>query len=272
MDLGINNGLFTNTPNGVHNGIYTGTNNGVFNGVYNENFIRNGVIRDGLILYVDASNPISSPYQDTIWKDLSPSAINGTLTNGPVYNSINKGYISFDGTNDFVTFGNNFNFENNTPFSLCGWFYFNNDNDFVLIAKEEETTFRGWVLRKLANYQLMFALANNVNLNQLQIRTSTFSVTNNVWYHIATTYDGSRLAAGANIYINGRLMPKTVILDAIGTNTIITSAVAAIGKIGITTNQLFFNGRNALSQIYNRGLSQGEVIQNFLATKARFNL
>ena len=67
-------------------------------------------------------------------------------------------------------------------------------------------------------------------------------------------------------------MPKTVILDSIGATTIITSAVAAIGKIGITTNQLFFNGRNALSQIYNRGLSQGEVIQNYLATKARFNL
>ena len=63
------------------------------------------IVNDGLVLYLDASAPNSySPYfTPTTWKDLSGNNNNnGTLTNGPTFNSGNGGSIVFDGVNDLV--------------------------------------------------------------------------------------------------------------------------------------------------------------------------
>ena len=55
---------------------------------------------EGLSLLLDAGNVKSYPGSGTTWFDLSGNGNNGTLTNGPTFNS--EGYISFDGTNDYV--------------------------------------------------------------------------------------------------------------------------------------------------------------------------
>jgi hypothetical protein len=59
---------------------------------------------DGLGLYIDANQPSSYPQTGTTWYDLSGVGNNSTLYNGPTWNS--KGYIDFDGTDDFVGIGN----------------------------------------------------------------------------------------------------------------------------------------------------------------------
>ena len=63
------------------------------------------IVLNGLVLYLDAGNPLSYPGTGTIWTDLSNFGNNGTLINGPTFNSGNGGNIVFDGTNDFVTCG-----------------------------------------------------------------------------------------------------------------------------------------------------------------------
>ena len=60
-----------------------------------------GVVTDGLVFYVDAGNGSSYPGSGTTWSDLIGSN-DGTLTNGPTYDSGNGGSIVFDGTNDYV--------------------------------------------------------------------------------------------------------------------------------------------------------------------------
>jgi hypothetical protein len=59
---------------------------------------------DSLSLYIDANQPTSYPQTGTSWYDLSGVGNNSTLYNGPTWNS--KGYIDFDGTDDFVGIGN----------------------------------------------------------------------------------------------------------------------------------------------------------------------
>ena len=61
------------------------------------------IITEGLSFYLDAANPKSYPGTGTSWKDLSNSGGNGTLTNGPTFDSGNKGSIDFDGTDDYIT-------------------------------------------------------------------------------------------------------------------------------------------------------------------------
>jgi hypothetical protein len=55
------------------------------------------IIQDGLVLYLDAANTKSYPTTGTTWTDLSRSGNNGTLINGPTFNSGNGGSIVFDG-------------------------------------------------------------------------------------------------------------------------------------------------------------------------------
>jgi hypothetical protein len=65
------------------------------------------IVKDGLKLYTDAGSP-NSFYNKTgtIWKDISGNGNNGTLINGPTFDSNNGGSIVFDGTNDYVNVGN----------------------------------------------------------------------------------------------------------------------------------------------------------------------
>jgi len=56
------------------------------------------IVRDGLLLHLDAANVKSYLGSRTTWNDLSDKGNNGTLVNGPVYSSNGKGSITFDGT------------------------------------------------------------------------------------------------------------------------------------------------------------------------------
>ena len=68
------------------------------------------IVTNGLVLNLDAANPRSYPpaYNGTTWFDLSGNSNNGTLTNGPTYNTGSGGSIVFDGVDDYGSFIINF--------------------------------------------------------------------------------------------------------------------------------------------------------------------
>ena len=51
------------------------------------------IVREGLVLALDAASPRSYPGSGTVWNDLAGSN-NGTLTGGPTFNSGNGGSTS----------------------------------------------------------------------------------------------------------------------------------------------------------------------------------
>jgi hypothetical protein len=64
-------------------------------------------VTNGLVLCLDAADKNSYSGTGTTWTDLTGNGNNGTLTNGPTFNSANGGSISFDGTNDYIDCGSN---------------------------------------------------------------------------------------------------------------------------------------------------------------------
>jgi hypothetical protein len=80
------------------------------------------IVTDGLVLSLDAGNANSYPGTGTNWADLSGNGLNGTLVNGPTYNSANLGSIVFDGTNDHVTVANNSLLNPTTTISVAAYF------------------------------------------------------------------------------------------------------------------------------------------------------
>jgi hypothetical protein len=72
------------------------------------------IVKDGLILYLDASNPKSYVSGSTTWYDLSKNQNNYTLVNNPTFS--NNGIV-FDGINQYAI-GPSFYFDQNTSFTL----------------------------------------------------------------------------------------------------------------------------------------------------------
>jgi len=102
------------------------------------------IITDGLVLCLDAGNPKSYPGSGTTWTDLSGNGNNGTLTNGPTYNSGNLGSLVFDGVNDYVNLGD---LDLPAPFTLSIWFKGNTTQSQQycgLLNKSSSTNFGAW--------------------------------------------------------------------------------------------------------------------------------
>jgi len=80
----------------------------------------NNIQTKGLSFYVDAAYKKSYPGSGTTWFDLAGSN-NGTMTNGASFDSTGGGCINFDGTNDYVTLGNDTSLELQN-LSISAWF------------------------------------------------------------------------------------------------------------------------------------------------------
>ena len=60
------------------------------------------IVTSNLILALDAANPKSYSGSGNTWFDITGRGNHGTLINGPSYSSSSGGYISCDGTNDYI--------------------------------------------------------------------------------------------------------------------------------------------------------------------------
>lgn len=222
-----------------------------------------GIVTDGLKLWLDASNPASYPGSGTTWYDLSGNGYNGTLVNGPTFDNGNEGSIVFDGVNDYVNSNNQLNgvlfitlsvwikysVVGNSPWR--GILTKNNFNDFALAVGGLSAPGRGVIYLVNSNNQT----SGNV--------VTTSRLDNGLWNNLTATYDGSFV----RLYVNS-IQENSVKLTGIMHNTPNTNVL--IGAYpGLY--QLFL-GNISQIQIYNRALTQEEITQNFNATKSKYGL
>ena len=243
------------------------------------------IVTNGLVLYLDASNTKSYVSGSTTWNDVSRSRNDGTLINGPTFNSANGGNIVFDGTNDFSSFPNgSFGYSPGITgdISLEVWIY--PTGPYTTYLSEPPTTNIGGVFGQsyLANsigWGLAVNTSSGLNCFVFQVRnfanivgvgsTSSSSFVNNNWYHVVGTINRSTFT---RLYINGVNLVQNAISSAAVAGITITPNLsdAAIGK---GSGAPFYSGcRIPIARIYNRALTAAEVLQNFNATRTRFGL
>jgi len=76
------------------------------------------IITSGLVLELDAGNIKSYQSGSTTWFDKSGNASNGTLINGPTFNTGSLGSIVFDGVDDYVSVAKQTAFVNASQFTM----------------------------------------------------------------------------------------------------------------------------------------------------------
>jgi hypothetical protein len=82
------------------------------------------MVTDGLILYVDAANAKSYPRSGTIVTNIGKTTSTASLVNGVSYNSSYGGSFVFDGSNDYISCGDeNFRITGNSLSVECCFYY-----------------------------------------------------------------------------------------------------------------------------------------------------
>lgn len=254
------------------------------------------IVTDGLILYLDAGNTKSYSGSGTTWTDISRGGNNGTLTNGPTYNSGNGGFISLDGTNDSVTIpkslnGFTYNIHYDINWTIECWMYMSTPSSSPQTYKSIYGNYNGCSYGLAGNAGgFIIYNANNPaavystlsfgpksptgcpdGVSWINSESSwVYSDAVNKWCHFVLTSDDG---TNYRIFVNGIQRGATKTFDfknsaGRSANNLVATSNYAWGGNVIGWNKVDFSSM----RIYNRPLSSTEVLQNYNATKGRFGL
>jgi hypothetical protein len=225
------------------------------------------IVTDGLVLCLDAADRKSYPGTGTAWYDRSGNGHNATLNNGPTFNSANGGSIDFDGSNDYATITYVI-IANPTSLTVGGWFNRNGDGAGYETALHHSTD------NSIGNSSYWFGLQTDTNkiVGTIGARESgigwaaglTDVVANvGVWHHVITTWDGTNVRT----YVDG-VLKKTYALSSYTNLTTPTRVGASADGSGYVMNASIAN----VFISKNKSFTAEEVLQNYNATKGRFEI
>jgi hypothetical protein len=222
------------------------------------------IVTNGLVLNLDAGFTPSYPKTNDTWYNLSSGGNNGTLINGPTFNSGNGGSIVFDGVDDIVAGGDTSAVNNYCTLAI--WFIAtgppsNNDTFGATLFAQSSDYYHGITLaNSWTNQSITFSTITNDFL-----ATSNNAVINNTINYAVGTYDGST----QKIYINGSINTQRdyTLAPIIG-----TPKEYKVGGWNYNVYYRLLNGKIFNVSLYNRALTAAEVLQNYNATKSRYGL
>jgi hypothetical protein len=243
-------------------------------GIVQSNYSK--IVKDGLVFWVDAMNDNSYPESGTVWTDLSGNNITTTLTNGPTFDSGNGGSIVFDGIDDRAIVLNNINLQMGTAdYSIETWVNYNTlpglagGTSAILFRKNTggSTECDLSIFSGSGGYRIAAAQGTGTPPQIIYTSSIASSISTNNWYQFCITRQGTNIS----YYMTGSLV--STITNGLAT-VFTSSATAASGSIGSIVNG---NGRTtgkiSIVRVYkNVALTATQVLQNFNATRPRFNI
>jgi len=251
------------------------------------------MISDGLVLNLDAGNQTSFVGTGTTFKDLSTAGNNGTLTNGPTYNLPNRGYFTFDGVDDYVNGVAIPSTSGNSSRTVMVWYKSTANKNIVLLDKGAITVDNA--------EQLFITYTNGVGIgagsypptntggiavcfwgNDLIYPIASSTLFDGNWHFVAYTYDNSNTSV--RICFDGNFATSVYQWNTSWTTN--SSKPFVLPRSINTTNNPYWIGQTRAAywgyggtysnvnipmvQIYNRALTEAEILTNYNATRARY--
>lgn len=233
--------------------------------------IYSSITNNGLILHLDASNPLSYSGSGNTWFNLASNSSHGTLVNGVAYENINGGTFVFDGVNGSV----NGSIEGSIfrgDFTQSAWIYrtgtgiwhgiFTNSNPatnytYVMTFSDRTTT---------TPYNFLGINVLGVSPSGVFLDVGSHL---NKWLFITITKSQNLL----NIYCykDGSLLQNSGILSWNNGNFATTNNYM-VGRHWAGTDVQPFRGNIAHISLYNRSLAPQEINYNFNVTRKRFGV
>jgi hypothetical protein len=216
------------------------------------------IVTNGLIVHFDAAQLRSYPGSGATWSDISGSGISGSLNNGPTFSSEYGGSIRLDGINDDITFS---------------------------AIPPSALTVIAWVRSSLTNWNQSrcISLQSTANgyyiLPTVNTKNVTFSLDPGETSIGTVTVSNIAIPNMYTISTNGSNSHKAYLND-----TEVASSTTSLFRPTQTISRTWYLGSdpNASNRrldgyfynylVYNRQLSESEIVQNYNAIKSRFGL
>jgi hypothetical protein len=213
------------------------------------------IVTDGLVLCLDAANPLSYPGSGNTWYDLKGS-YNATVAGGsPTYSSINGGVFTLNGSSDYFLIPDPGSLGN---FTISCWVY------PLLSSTGVAPSIIASVYPTKVNFQITYFNNQTVYAGIYSpgwVQTSSVSASQG-WQNLVLTYNGSSMI----------LYRNTVPIANVSTSISAESSGSGI-RIGRRWDFTdYFNGHISSVKIYNIALPADKVSQNYNALKGRFGL
>jgi hypothetical protein len=232
----------------------------------------NGIVRDSLVLYLDANNSNSYPGTGNRWYDLTKNANHFTLFNSPTHNGKR---LSFNGTNQYAQCVNN-------TLGNFGTKGFTIDYTVNVVAAAAYSS----ILMKRDQSSNIGqgghpGICDRVSASEFYVQDDNGTTpTGNRDNIISLTYSfiGSFLnmtyviekngaVTTGKRYING-VLQQSQTKTFIGTNSVDNTYAMTfmLSSGGYVTGDLYY------MRMYNKALSASEVLQNYISSKSKVGL
>jgi hypothetical protein len=168
---------------------------------------------------------------------------------------------SFDGTSfieagNVGDFGNDFNAEVGDRFTLSAWFYPTSANGVIVSRTPDLPQEKGYVVQLVDDGKVQVTYAGYAeDYNKIRMQTE-HSIALNRWHHVAVTCDGTAVAPGVRLYIDGQLQAVKVAVDFLTLDPAVRDPFR-IGGGGGPANR--FHGSIDEVRVYDTELSAEEV-------------
>jgi len=230
------------------------------------------IVSSGLVLHLDAGNVASYPGSGATWYDISGNGKDATLFNSPTYSSANGGVLSF--AQSSLQYAQGPSVGSLSSFTATSWVKFNSisvpfGNPCVMTDMYAPPqginwtiVFRGSSTRLCGGFYEEYTDGFHLAPEFVPTNPGT-----GVWYNLTTTYDGS---SNVKFYIDGSL---------VSTNTLPGPRTASTGGIGYRVASVwqsssdpydYIDGIIPKVAVYNRALSDSEVLSNYNAIAPRY--
>jgi hypothetical protein len=226
------------------------------------------VITDGLVLALDAANKKSYPGTGTAWGDLSGNDNDGTLTNGPTFDSDNLGSIDFDGTNEYSLHPHDSDSMDFSSYqTICMWLKSSTGSSSTRRNPYNQAYGGpGTITLETSGLLTYFYGTNGGNGSPYSfVRTTSALVEEEITFISVVRNNDENILRW---YING------VFNNSAGAGGY-ASATNGTNSIRIGDGYVSppgFLGNIYSCFVYNTALSADEILQNYNATKGRFGL
>lgn len=229
-----------------------------------QNYYKNNLITTNITHRWDFSNVVSYEGSGTSVKNLS-GTVNGILWNGPTYKNQFGGYMTFDGTNDYMELiGGNYTItlgDGNSPWTVNAW---------VRTTTTANALGEGSVLSNSSGgpvYSMMGVNDGKIvywtypsNINNWKSFKGNKTVTDGNW-HLLTWVQNTGYSM--DMYVDG-VLDVTVSPTNTGNN----NPIDIIGGSWVAT----FNGDIGEVQINTKAFTSSEVTQQYTSTQLRYEV
>ena len=209
------------------------------------------IVRDGLVLALDAASSRSYLESGNTWFDLSGNGNNGTLVSSPLFSD---GSLVFNGFDKRATLSSPFGQSNFTTTSI--W--------YNRVEANSSTTWRTLLGTFDTNFHHLISQSSSRVLGVFDGSFRSFGYTPPIdgkFHNYTVIYQS---ATNASLYVDGVFVSTIVI--------VLNLITSPIGSIGNWKGGNYWAGNISTTTIYNKALTSQEIKQNYNAQKSRFGL